>query len=97
MFKITENKGFHMTFENGVTISVQFGFGNYCENKLDYKIMDYLINCIPKNVESVDAEIMIWDGNDKVITDKIFDDDVQGYLSPNDVLKAMVWASEYKY
>ena len=26
------NKGFRMTFENGYSISVQWGVGNYCEN-----------------------------------------------------------------
>lgn len=31
-FKITGKKGFHITFENGWTISVQFGPGNYCDN-----------------------------------------------------------------
>lgn len=33
MFSITSSKGFQMTFENGVTVSVQFGPGNYCENR----------------------------------------------------------------
>lgn len=33
MFGITQNKGFHITFSNGNTISVQFGAGNYCENQ----------------------------------------------------------------
>lgn len=32
-FNITENKGFQMTFENGFTISVQWGYGNYCSNQ----------------------------------------------------------------
>ena len=32
MFSITGNRGFHMTFENGYTVSVQFGPGNYCDN-----------------------------------------------------------------
>lgn len=32
MFKITSKKGFHITFENGWTVSVQFGPGNYCDN-----------------------------------------------------------------
>ena len=32
MFRITDNKGFHLTFKNGVTISVQFGIGNYGDN-----------------------------------------------------------------
>lgn len=32
MFKITDKKGFHIKFENGYTVSVQFGPGNYCDN-----------------------------------------------------------------
>jgi len=34
MLKSTENKGFHLTFQNGYTISVQFGRGNYCMNNM---------------------------------------------------------------
>lgn len=33
MFKITHNSGFHMTFKNGVTISVQVGPGSYSDNR----------------------------------------------------------------
>ena len=33
MFKITQNKGFHMTFANGYTISVQFGDVNHCDDR----------------------------------------------------------------
>jgi hypothetical protein len=33
MLKSTKNKGFSLTFENGITISVQFGSSNYCERK----------------------------------------------------------------
>ena len=32
MFKITEGKGFHITFANGYTVSVQFGPDNYCDH-----------------------------------------------------------------
>lgn len=31
-FSITDGKGFHIRFENGATVSVQFGYGNYCDN-----------------------------------------------------------------
>lgn len=31
-FSITHKKGFQITFENGWTVSVQFGPGNYCDN-----------------------------------------------------------------
>lgn len=32
MFSITDGKGFQITFENGCTVSVQWGPGNYCDN-----------------------------------------------------------------
>jgi len=35
MFSITDGKGFHITFENNWTVSVQWGPGNDCSNKWD--------------------------------------------------------------
>ena len=32
-FISTHNKGFNMTFENGISISVQWGSMNYCERR----------------------------------------------------------------
>jgi len=32
MFRINDNKGFSITFDNGYTVSVQFGPGNYGSN-----------------------------------------------------------------
>jgi len=48
-----QNTGFQLTFENGLTISVQFGRGNYCSNR--FKDNDLL-----KQVAD-SAEISIWD------------------------------------
>jgi hypothetical protein len=31
-FRITMGKGFQVKFANGYVVSVQFGFGNYCDN-----------------------------------------------------------------
>lgn len=31
-FKITSGKGFHITFDNGYTVSVQFGPYSYCDH-----------------------------------------------------------------
>lgn len=55
MFKITGNKGFHMTFANGWTVSVQFGAINYCENHERWPVID-----LAERGESVDAEIAAW-------------------------------------
>lgn len=41
MFASTENKGFHMTFANGYTISCQFGARNYCDNYSRHLAPDY--------------------------------------------------------
>lgn len=32
-FRITGGRGFHMSFANGYTVSVQFGYGNYCNER----------------------------------------------------------------
>jgi hypothetical protein len=74
MFKITDGRGFQMTFENGWTVSVQFGFGNYCENQYDSSTSAMCSKGYSGNVESSSAEIAAWDrngqwydfGNDKV-------------------------------
>ena len=77
MFKITEGKGFHMTFKNGYTISVQFGTMNYCSNRS----MEYGAVAGPA---SETAEIAAWDtrGLDYVFPDG---DTVKGWLTADDV------------
>jgi len=57
-FKICDQKGFHITFENGWTVSVQFGRGNYCDN---YNHEGY-DGPVP---QSSDAEIAAWDSDNK--------------------------------
>ncbi len=59
MLKITGNKGFMMTFENGWTVSVQFGTGNYC-SKQSYTA-EYNSEKDSYIWESTDAEIAAWD------------------------------------
>jgi len=60
-FRVTRNKGFQMVFENGWTISVQFGYGNYCDN---YQHPDGFEFAKDLNaVQSSNAEIAIWSGD----------------------------------
>lgn len=60
-FSISQGKGFQMTFANGWTVSVQFGYGNYCENR-SYDRTDFDPGVKPKG-ESKDAEIAAWDAS----------------------------------
>ena len=79
IFSTSNNKGFHMTFENGVTISVQWGPGNYSDNyDEDFRPRER------RNVDSSTAEMGIWDQQRIWLR---FDDGdtVQGSLTPDQV------------
>ena len=87
-FRITGGKGFHVTFKNGWTISVQFGPGNYCDNyDLDY--MSFYNRKSGADLESTTAEIAYWgpDGVMQAFPDAA--DTVKGRVSPEDVLALM--------
>lgn len=90
MFKITSGKGFHISFENGYTISIQFGYGNYCKN---YNVENKTYS------ECENAEIAIWD-EDGVWHTKDFtgndDDNVLGYVQPEMVAKMIFKVSTAK-
>lgn len=90
MFRITEGKGFQVTFENGITISVQIGRYNYCDNQIDYSSpleggkLDSSPSC-------ENAEIAVWDKDGNWIlskfTDKENDEMVMGWLSVEEVFE----------
>jgi len=81
VFKITNSKGFHITFDNGYTVSVQFGAGNYCDNYGNGKYKD------PAD-PSATAEVGAWDKNGKwVALDG--SDDIAGYQTPAQVLEIL--------
>ena len=48
MFKVTGNKGFHLTFDNGYNISIQWGAMNYADHYNGYE------------KSSNTAEVAIW-------------------------------------
>ena len=86
MLKDTQGKGFQLTFSNGLTISVQFGYGNYCENHV--KKTEDKPNLYSYELSSKDAEVAIWnENNDWITNDFIYckNDDVIGYLSSDSV------------
>lgn len=84
-FKICDQKGFHITFENGWTVSVQFGRGNYGGN-YDYPEYD---GPVPP---SSTAEVAAWDSANNWLE---FDggNTVDGHRTPAQVLALMVEVS----
>lgn len=85
MFKTVQNRGFQMVFENGWTISVQFGPGNYSDAR-SFAPGDYDAPMKTKDGvwQSPNAEIAIWDaqGNWHEFENG---DTVKGWCTPNEV------------
>jgi hypothetical protein len=88
-FRITGGRGFHITFENGYTVSVQFGAGNYCEHyDGDYERGKELAAA-----GSVNAEAAVWAKGGDMIQYGDWSDTVGNRLSPADVLELLNWAA----
>lgn len=88
-FVSTMRKGFQMTFPNDLTVSVQWGAGNYCDNHWP-KDMDFTFS---KDAESNTAEIAVFDSRGEFIDPQQFfdyeidtDGMVAGYLNPSQVV-----------
>lgn len=90
-FRITDGRGFQVTFENGWTVSVQFGPGNYCENKSMAIGRD---DALAGKRGSLDAETAVWGPDGQFIQREGTDDTVQGWQSPAQVLELLTWASQ---
>ena len=86
MFRITRGKGFHMTFDNGWTVSVQWGTGNYGSH---YMAPESLTDEEAGAIGSTTAEVAAWDKNRKWYQVSEHSDTVQGYMSTDEVLAFM--------
>ena len=98
------NKGFRMTFENGYSISVQWGVGNYCEKQMN---TNYEWNESTKHDfwSSNSAEIAVFNKEGSMIpitvntiefangTEESYNDVVSGWLSTTQVAKVIAIVS----
>lgn len=75
--------GLHMKFENGNVISIQFGYGNYCDNKHLSKS------------ECSNAEIAIWNADGKWYD--FGGDEVKGYCSADEIAEWINFAANNKF
>ena len=91
MFKITRKHGFHITFENGYTVSVQFGPGNYCDN---YDMEIGIDSEIAGENGSTTAECAVWASDGALICYEDWGgDSVSNRSTPAEVLELLVWAA----
>lgn len=100
-FVSTMRKGFHITFENGLSASVQWGAGNYCDNHFPAD-MDFSHS---KDAESNTAEVAVFDKDGGFMDIELFVSDdvsndtmVAGWLTPEQVVDFLVnvknWRAE---
>ena len=93
MFKITQSKGFWMTFANGITVSVQWGPGNYCS---------YIGGSITGDCQSNTAEVAVWKELEPPDIDVVgefirppfewYGDSICGWCTPEQVAEVIAWA-----
>ena len=81
MFKITDGKGFHVSFPNGWTVSTQLGPANYCDNYDEPINETSRIKCGARG--STTVEIAWWgpDGN--------IGENIEGYQSAEQFLSIL--------
>lgn len=97
-FNITNNRGFAITF-NTMTVSVQFGSPNYCDNYDNKPWPAYVENFSQLNCEN--AEVALWDSKGEWVTrqcwkevfNKELNDDVVGYVTANELIRVLAWAA----
>jgi hypothetical protein len=102
MFRSTLNKGFQIKFKNGYEVSVQFGSGNYCENR--YCCGSYRDHLKDDRTESETAEVAVFDKNDDFATKWIYKlaygedlgDDVVGYVNADQVADLISFVATLK-
>jgi hypothetical protein len=91
MFTNCYNQGVQFTFANGLTISIQWGAGNYCQNR-SFEVSPFNA---PRDIfKCSDAEIAIWDGNDKSY--QFGNGTCKGWVSTDEVAQWIIEVSTAK-
>lgn len=98
-FSITAGRGFQIQFPTGVMVSVQFGPGNYCDNR-DMASMDEVAagrrGCDNAEVALMRSEDGRWLTKEclrDVFGEEESYDDVTSRSTPSTVAKMIAWAS----
>lgn len=81
--------GFRITFENGYSVSTQFGPFNYCENRNENSgFNSKFYNKNDEPITSSNAEIAVMDRDQNLL--QILNDGVAGWVDADSVFKIMM-------
>lgn len=103
-FASTKRSGFHMTFENGLTASVQWGYGTYSDNHFDVNGVEFPLHPFDIDAVSTTAEVAVIGRDGELMSLKPFmlplsyngEDVVAGCLTPYEVLMFMNRVQEWE-
>jgi len=91
------NAGFQLGFENGYTISVQFGTNNYCSNR-SFDDKKWTETNMPNKSDNAEVAIFLTESGDwrtKEVFKDLFDldlnDDVEGYVPADTVAQLIAY------
>ena len=91
--KEASNNGFTMTFPNGYTVSVRWGWANYCENR------GSSLNSVhkyPQCTVSATAEVAVWGTDGNFIQSPGVRGDVWAHLHPQEVAALLFQVSNWQ-
>lgn len=92
-FAITDHKGIRIRFENGWTVSIQFGLGNYCEHHDSFS-RDWDAPRKADLWQSAEAETALISPAGKFV--EYDGSEVQGYRTPAQVAALIAFAAAQK-
>jgi hypothetical protein len=87
MFKSHGTPGFHMTFANGITVSVQWSRSHYRTGR------DISVHAAGDNTKSPDAEVALWDDVGDLSVDTMLGFGERIYVSRGHVTSYRGWVS----
>ena len=94
-------KGFNIKFDNGLEASIQFGEGNYCDNRrrVNKKTFNNIFNS-GIVISSKTAEVAVFTDDESyeydVFTPEIFGKDVLSYVTPNELINVLIQIANWK-
>ena len=102
MFTSWHNTGFQIILPNHITVSVQFGPGNYCDNRdteTTWNNPSGIYKCANAEVAIIDSLNGYWLTNQcwKEVFNEELTDDVVGFITSEQLIPILNWASTYSH
>ena len=88
-FSNNRGSGFHLTFDNNWTVSVQFSGGHYCDNRNQKWNFAQKQAAKGDSISSSDAEIAVWNNSPSMEMVWLENDNVRGWTSANEVAQVI--------